>query len=516
MQRRSFIVSAGSAMVLTACGGSSTDAPVVTPFASGKGPSSSKAPYLTPIAAAVQFGAILTTGDAIGTYRMVGIPDGLGAYDNGNGTFTLLMAHELGSTSGVARAHGAKGAYVAEWVIDKTTMEVKSGSDLMRSVYTSSDGTNWTVASAVAFNRFCSADLAPVSAFYNSASSKGSQARIFLNGEESASTTARAVAHVASGADKGKSYVLTWPTAGGAYPGTGVSWENLLAHPSAGDKTIVMANSDGGSNGVYMYAGTKSNTGNEIQKAGLVGGTLYRIAVGGVTAAETTAADAGLGIVNRASTFTCSVDLNVGTTFLRPEDGAWDTVNPNRYYFVTTNQMDAAKDGNANPDISAAQLGRTRLWRLTFTDLSRPELGGVIEMLLDGTETVTVNSRVHGPQMLDNLCVSADGSLILQEDSGNNAHNAKVWRYVPASGAAAASLTLLAQHDAALFGDYGTSTVGSLTKDEESSGVIDVTAMLARGDGKKYFLLVTQNHALDTSANAAELVEGGQLMLMSL
>jgi hypothetical protein len=32
--------------------------------------------------------SILTVGDSVGGYRMVGIPDGLGAYDNGDGTFT--------------------------------------------------------------------------------------------------------------------------------------------------------------------------------------------------------------------------------------------------------------------------------------------------------------------------------------------------------------------------------------------------------------------------------------------
>jgi hypothetical protein len=35
----------------------------------------------------------------------------------------------------------------------------------------------------------------------------------------------------------------------------------------------------------------------------------------------------------------------VRTKFLRPEDGAWDKRNHNRYFFVTTDQMDAAKDG---------------------------------------------------------------------------------------------------------------------------------------------------------------------------
>ena len=36
--------------------------------------------------------SILTVGDAVGSYRMVGVPDGLGAFDNGDGTFTVLLA----------------------------------------------------------------------------------------------------------------------------------------------------------------------------------------------------------------------------------------------------------------------------------------------------------------------------------------------------------------------------------------------------------------------------------------
>jgi hypothetical protein len=39
---------------------------------------------------------------------MVGISDGLGAFDNGDGTFTVLMNHEIANTLGVTRAHGAK------------------------------------------------------------------------------------------------------------------------------------------------------------------------------------------------------------------------------------------------------------------------------------------------------------------------------------------------------------------------------------------------------------------------
>ncbi len=131
--------------------------------------------------------------------------------------------------------------------------------------------------------------------------------------------------------------------------------------------------------------------------------------------------------------------------------------------------------------------------------------------MLDGTETVTVNGRVHGTQMFDNITVAADGTVVMLEDIGNNKHNGKVWAYNPTTK----QLTLLAQHDEVRFGDYATGVVGTLTKDEESSGVIDVTSILGRNDGKRYFLLVVQNHAVASGANATELVEGGQLLLMT-
>jgi hypothetical protein len=69
-------------------------------------------------------------------YRMAGIPDGLGAYDNGNGTFTVLMNHELGNTAGDVRAHGSKGAYVSDLTIDKATLSVLGGH--ARAVYKAS------------------------------------------------------------------------------------------------------------------------------------------------------------------------------------------------------------------------------------------------------------------------------------------------------------------------------------------------------------------------------------------
>jgi len=482
--------------------------------AGNQGPNSSQPPYLNAIASGIEFTSILTAGDSVGGYTMVGIPDGMGAYDNEDGTFTVLMNHELyagaGGPVGIVRAHGGKGTFVSEWVIDKRTLAVKSGADLMRHVYQQNAASGaWVPVPAggafgrtSSFARFCSADLADPRAYYNKATRKGSRQRIFLNGEESGPTYQRGMAHVATGPDKGSSYVLPWAN------NVNGAWENLLANPYSGDRTVVIGTADGGTNGLYVYVGTKGKTGNDVEKAGLVGGAVYRVAVLG-NLAETRAADAGLGLVVNAGgnyeggfTLVAGADqLNLaGTRFLRPEDGAWDRKNHNRFFFVTTDRMDAAKDGNMNPEIKTGQVGRSRLWALNFTDSSRPELGGTIEMLLDG------NGARGDYQMFDNITVSEDGTLILQEDPGKNQHNAKVWKFNPADGL----LIKLAGFDTALFGDIG--LAGSITKDEESSGVIDITDVLDRDDAKVYHLLVAQNHA--PSGNP-ETLEGGQLLLMA-
>ena len=494
-------------------------AAMVVPAMADQGPSTLVAPYVQPLVPSAKFTSILTVGEAVDGYRMVGLPDGLGAYDNEDGTFTVLMNHEIADPLGSIRAHGGKSAFVSEWVINKKTLEVVSGADLMKNVYKQAVDGSWSVIPATgavgatsSFSRFCSADLAEKSAFFNKATRKGTKQRIFLNGEEGGGASVRGVAHVATGKDKGDSYVLPWTeTANGA-------WENLLANPYSGDRTVVIGTADGGTNGVYVYAGEKSNVGNDIEKAGLVGGRVYRIAVAG-NLPETRATDAGLGLIlntrgNFEGTFSLAAGVSAtnniaSTEFLRPEDGAWDSKNHNRFYFVTTDRMDAAKDGNANTDITANQVGRSRLWSLTFLDSSKPELGGNIELLLDGT------SAKGDYQMFDNITVHEDGTLTLLEDVGGNQHNGKIWQFDPKSD----SIVKIAGFDKVLFGDIG--VTGAYTKDEETSGVIDITEILDREDDDKvYSLLVAQNHTKYNGTVTgfpvdAELVEGGQLLLLS-
>src|SRR5262249_55974528 len=139
------------------------------------------------------------------------------------------------------------------------------------------------------------------------------------------------------------------------------AWENALANPFSQLKTVVVANSDGGTgimtNAVAVYVGTKTNTGSEADRAGLTNGTLSFVNVVGnpVEIVNTTTRATN---ITSGTRFTLSGTSS--TTFSRPEDGAWDPNNPNVYYFVTTDRLDQVSDG------IGSQIGQTRLWRLTF------------------------------------------------------------------------------------------------------------------------------------------------------
>ncbi|MGY3604978.1 MULTISPECIES: phytase [unclassified Bradyrhizobium] len=456
-----------------------------------KGPSSSQTPYLVSSDSHVYTQSLLTAGDSVGGYKMAGIPDGLGAFDNGDGTFTVLMNHEIGGNLGVARAHGGTGAFISEWVFDKTTLQAVSGKDLIHDVWLYDTTTNSYVDhnggnSPVSFNRFCSADLADQSAFYNAQTGLGFNGRLYLNGEESG-VEGRAFAHIVGGAQDGNSYELAWLG--------NMSFENVVANAHTGDKTVVAALDDGQNGQVYFYAGDKKATGNAVEKAGLTGGHFFGIHVSEFEGAlnnnePNTASPLG---TDEKSTFSM-IDLGdvsgmtgaqidaaseaAGvTSFLRPEDGAWDTLNPNRFYFVTTDAFNAP----------------SRLWALDFNDASNPAAGGTIKLLLNGTE---------GQQMFDNLTVDANGKIVLCEDVGNNAHLGKVWQYDPATD----KLTQLAEHDPSRFTSGG---ANFLTQDEESSGVIDVSHILGNA-GENVYLIDTQAHF----NVGGEQVEGGQLQLI--
>ena len=477
-------------------------------FAQTTGPSSSASPYVVPTAAGWSVTSLITVGDSVnnkpdGTpYRMVGIPDGLGAYDNKNGTFTVLMNHEIGAGGGVVRAHGASGGFVSEWVIRKSDLHVINGADLATSHLVSVTGSGvWTpaVGAANTFGRLCSADLPDLTAFYNPITGRGTENRIFMNGEESGNE-GRAYGFVATGANKGLSYEL--PKLGK------FSWENSVANPYAGDKTVVIGLDDSTPGQVYIYTGTKQYTGNDVQRAGLDNGTLKGIKVNTANAQGGASANLERAAIN-GSFSTVAVDTTVNglaqqnasraasiTEFARPEDGHW--ADARTFYFVTTGATLAAGPGNANVANTA------RLYKITFAEASGvvDYDNGSVSMVLDSTSLTGTDGAVA--RSFDNIVVAANGEILIQEDPGNSSYIAKTWIYNPTTGTS----TQIFESDRNRF---ITGAPNFLTQDEESSGVIEITSVLGRNDGQRYFLGVMQAHY----GIAGELVEGGQMYILT-
>ena len=439
--------------------------------------------YLTTEEPNVRFEVIATVGDVLDTkadgsdYRYVGIPDGLGAFDNGDGTITVLSNHELPGASGIVREHGSTGAFVTRLVVDKETLEVISAEDAIKTVMLYDETTNSFVQGTTQFSRFCSADLAKPTAFFNAASGLGTDARIYLTGEESG-PEGRAFGIVVDGAGEGTAYELD--SLGN------FSWENAVASPFAQDKTIVIGTDDATPGQVYVYVGQKQSTGNAVEMAGLVGGSLYGIAVQGVQNEQNGLIASGsrfslipVGNNGDASDITgaqldAQSDALGVTEFLRPEDAQFDPTNPNVLYFVTT----------AEP---------TRLLKVTFDDINNPLAGGKVDVVADPSD---------GVLFLDNMTVAEDGKVYLQEDPGSDTRLAKIWVYDPATD----EVSFLGEHNPDLFAP---GAPNFKTTNEESSGIIDVTDMLGDADTQAFLLDVQSHNGLDP-----ELVEDGQLLAM--
>lgn len=475
---------------------------------------SATSPYLLGTEPNVRFSAIATVGDVIGTkpdgsdYRMVGIPDGLGAYDNGDGTFTVLMNHELSATQGVARAHGAAGAFVSKLVVSTSDLSIVSAGDAIQKVLlwddalaaantdTNGDGViDAFVETTYAIGRLCSADLAAQSAYVwtdpTTGITYGTDDKIFMTGEESG-TEGKEFGLVVSGAEAGNAYEL-------AYTGL-FSWENAISSTYAQKKTINIGLDDGQNGQLYVYIGEKKTVGTAVDKAGLNDGDLYGIRVLdllGNAGNETDALAASgrfelynhgdVSAMTGAALDAASEAASV-TSFMRPEDGQFDPTNPNVFYFVTT----------------ASVTGQSRLYKMTFDDITHPEAGGTIEAVLSSSDLPT-NGSV-GPLMMDNITVTGEGKVIIQEDVGNNAHLGRVLEYDPVSD----TVKVLAAHDAALYTGSAATNPTFKTLDEESSGVIDVTHILGDADTKAYLLDVQSHNALADP----ELVQDGQLLAM--
>jgi glycerophosphoryl diester phosphodiesterase len=455
--------------------------------------------YLVPVTAGVTTTPLLTTGDIIDRtgvpaqqYRMVGIPDGLGAYKDAAGNVQLFMNHEFTkpvTSEPVVNAGPYTGAFVSQFVLSPTGAAPLSGDLAYKTVVKGTDPTPLSGA----FGRFCSGFLGGPEV--------GLDRQIYFCGEE---TTPSGTFD-----GKGGQAVAIFDGVAHILPEVGhFEHENVVVLPNTGDKTVILSTEDAGSltSQLYMYVGTKSPAATDpIVKNGLVGGKLYVLSATGAVRDESTfhKGDGTLSALTwkeiadpagkDAAALESAAQAANSFNFVRLEDVAFDRTHPGTFYFISTGSGTNPGD---TPDV------RGRLWQAGI-DVSNPTAGAKLTVLLEGDK----GDPFQNP---DNIDVNAQGQIVICEDPNfaPTGRDSSVWLYDTASGALVRiaeieRATAAASVPAALGNNPG--TPGSW----ETSGVIDASALYGPGA----WLIDVQAHTL-MSNNALVGKEGGQLLLL--
>jgi len=455
----------------------------------------SRLTYLVPAIPGVRIIPLLSVGEQVENgYRMVGKLDGLGAFDNGDGTFTVLINHELDADKSIEHKHGSKGAFISRWIVSKPderqdNFKVLSGEDVIQIIFVWDTTSRSYIISQGPLSRLCSADLPNRSALF--AKGIGTKSKIFLGGEENDAYRSgfygRAFATVIDGPFAGNSYEL--PSLGN------ISFENVVASPHPQEKTVVVALDDATGSTyntlgeVYVYIGNKQKEGNPIQQAGLTKGQLYGISIddqpieglnyglGYQTTSKRFQLKSVGDIKNDDGTHLFEItkaNNTLGITkFFRPEDGAWDPNRPNTFYFATTGSNITRLKWKSEYDKAPG-----RLWALVFDNIEDPLQGGTIQPILNGHE---------GAKEPDNITVSRSGKILIQEDRGRSNALSRIWEYNIEKKALRAVAKFNPRH-------FRTKGPDFISRNEESSGIIDASHILGEG----WYLLTAQIH-LDLS-----------------
>ena len=499
--------------------------------------------YMEAVASSTTLTPFASAGDMVGTYLVPGIPDGLGVIKNGK-SLRIITNHEWSATNAVAAGRTTagglvSGSFLSDMTYDIASKKVTKAVDLFRDVvwynyatgkYGSTPGAPFGAAVKDSFgtlnhsyllNRFCSGSLSPADAFYDKASGTGIRDALFFAGEE--------------GSDESRGFATNLTTGQLVQlPALGLSaWENFIPAPTTTKNTVIMGNEDGDAKDsqLWMYSGTKTNTGTWFEKAGLTNGKSYVLAA---AASAPVANDVEIrtkygknkpfavtfaAVDVTATGKTQNVEANTkGIELARVEDGHFDPNKPNDFYFVTT-QSDSDPVikvvGATTPNPATPTVSRDggALWRLRFVDVNKPLLGTTLELLLDGSENIYMSKP-------DNITVDDLGNVLIQEDPGKNDHLARIVSYRIRDG----KVGTIAQFKAQYFAPDAASLI---TTDEESSGIVEVTEELrtSKSDKASYFMFVAQIHSTPalarpdmdaTDATLAKAVEGGQWYILKI
>ena len=497
-----------------------------------------KPEYILATNSAVTIKPLVYTGDLKTGTVVRGIPDGMGAYKNENGGISLLSVHEIPSYSPIAQLSKSDssqwGVSITKFNITPASKVITSAENFIKKIsyynYNTGEYTNTPIGGAPAgttkgldwnISRFCSATLVQAGnlSYTSGGTTYGYEGPVFLSGEEDGDS------------GYGRGFAFDMDGNGIQLPRVGLaSWENLMPNLKPGMNTVVMGNEDGPATDsqLFMYVGKKTTTGSFADKAGLTNGTPYVMSIPEIANDNAFRAKYGK---NKAVDVTFNKTIwnaNMadqqkdhaaqGTEMTRVEDGEWDPINPNIFYFITT---ESNKDKGAtapNPAEPTFSRDGGAVWRLTFVDGQNPDKGAKLELLLDGSEAPYLSKP-------DNLAVTKNGVLLIQEDPGDNGHVSRIVAFRLNDS----KIATVAEFNKEYFAP---GAAKFMTQDEESSGIIDATSLFARsGDNNSYYLFNAQVHTKGVMTARPDLawkskaskatadkntVEGGAYYLMTI
>ena len=441
-------------------------------------------------------------------FKMVGIPDGLGAHRNPNGTKTLFMNHELASTTVSEPVVGDplnRGTFVSKLILDRAG-NVVSGERAYDLVY---DGNRFVGPAAAVgnrtrpFSRFCSGSLA--------GPAEGFDRYIYLTNEEEGTpaNTFDGRGGLAVAITDNKLYTL--PKLGR------FARENTLVQPTRGEHTVIMGMEDGPAalepevenSQLYMYVGKKVRRkgAGMLRRNGLDNGELYVLvpserprlseadfSSGTVEVEWAVIPDAGE--MDEEELEAASDEVGA-IRFARPEDGAFNNLNPNQFFFVTTG---GATGVNVLGRLYSLELNEKKPWK-----------GGVLSVVYNADSVVAAGGDTAiSPDNIDvsdkYLMINEDGTTESRRVMAAKNRDGSIWRFdLYKEGVDSASALRIAELDPP--GRDGVAVGPGIW---ETSGIIDASGLF----GGDTWLFDVQAHP-PTAAPAPNTVEDGQLLLLA-
>ncbi len=465
---------------------------------------------------------LFTVGESFSGYFPPGILDGLGAYRKDANTVRVLANHELTTTSGYAYAlaSGATptGARVSYFDIDMSTRQVVDAG-LAFDTIIQPDGTPVLPGEESSLGAGSGGGIARLcSSMFVSAGTYGFVDNIYFTGEEDSSS---------NGGNGGYEYALdvanhtlyTAPQLGWA------AWENVTPLNTGVDtKTALLIGDDRGGAPLYLWVGDKQGTG-FLERNGLSAGTLYAWAsdTADVDPADfngTGASRTGKWAAINPSTMTsiaaqqAYAESQGAFKFSRPEDVATDPMDGTRAVMASTGLGGSFPDDN---------WGTTYLIDVEFDSSGNPA-AGIVSILYDGDDAGAGQfaGSDFGLRSPDNLDWSEDGYIYIQEDrstspsslfGGTSGEEASIWQLDPRTGV----LERIAQMDRSAMLPAGqVDTAPTDLGNWESSGVLDVSSLFGEAPGSLFVIDVQAHSVREGAILSQNLVEGGQLLLLSV